>query len=51
MEILWILGFKQVVVKIQDLIIAVNQLSKFSNNFLGATLTLKNWQSTRPNFD
>ena len=50
-EIFWILGFKQVVVKIEDLIIALNQLSKFSNNFLGATLTLKNWQSTRPNFD
>lgn len=50
-EIFWILGFKQVVVKIQDLIIALNQLSKFSNNFLGATLTLKNWQSARPNFD
>ena len=39
------------VFKIEDLIIALNQLSKFSNNFLGATLTLKNWQSTRPNFD
>lgn len=39
------------VVKIEDLIIALNQLSKYSDNFLGATLTLKNWQSTRPNFD
>ena len=47
-QIFWIIGFKQVVVKIEDLIIALNQLSKFSNNFLGATLNLKNWQSTRP---
>lgn len=50
-QVFLILGFKRVVVKIEDLIIALNQLSKLSNNLLGATLTLKNWQSTRPNFD
>lgn len=50
-QVFWILGFKRVVVKIEDLILALNQLSKFSSSFLGYTLTLKNWQSTRPNFD
>lgn len=50
-QIIWILGFKRVVVKIEDLVSALNQLSRFSNNFLGATLTSKNWQSTCPHFD
>lgn len=50
-QVFWLLGFKRIVVEIEDLVSALNQLSKFSNSFLGATLTLKNWQSTRPNFD
>ncbi len=50
-QVFLILGFKQVIVKVEDLVIALNQLSKFSNSHLGATLTLKNWKSTRPNFE
>lgn len=50
-QIIWILGFKRVLVKIEDLVSVLNQLSRFSNNFLGSTLTLKNSQSTRPHFD
>ena len=50
-QIALILGFKLIVVKIEDLVIALNQLSSFSNSFLGAILTFNAWQSTRPQFD
>ena len=50
-QIAWVLGFKLIVVKIEDLVIALNQLSSFSNSFLGAILTFNAWQSTRPQFD
>ncbi len=50
-QIALILGFKLIVVKIEDLVIALNQLNSFSNSFLGAILTFNAWQSTRPQFD
>lgn len=50
-QIAWILGFKLIVVKIEDLVITLNQLNSFSNSFLGAILTSNAWQSTRPQFD
>lgn len=50
-EIFWLLGLKRVIVKIDDLVRALNQLSEFSNNYLGSTLTSNNWRSTRPQFD
>jgi hypothetical protein len=50
-QIAWILGLKLIIVKIEDLVIALNQLNYFSNSFLGAILTFNAWQSTRPQFD
>jgi len=50
-QIYWVLGFKRITVKIEDLVIALNQLSKYSSNYLGATLTVNNWQSNRPDAD
>lgn len=50
-QIFWILGFKRVIVKIEELVIVLNHLSQFSKTYLGKTLTFNNWQSTRPNFD
>lgn len=50
-QIFWTLGFKRVVVKIEDLVNALNQLSQFSDKYLGTTLTVNNWQTTRPKFD
>lgn len=50
-QVLWILGFKRIVVTIEDLVVALNHLNSFSNSFLGAILTFNAWQSTRPQFD
>lgn len=50
-QVLWILGFKRIVVTIEDLVVALNQLNSFSNSFLGAILTFNAWQSNRPQFD
>lgn len=50
-KIFFILGFKRVIVKIEDLVNALNQITQFSNSYLGATLTFKAWQSTRPQLD
>lgn len=50
-EIFGILGFKRVVVKIEDLAIALNHLVQFSRDYLGTILTFNHWQSTRPQFD
>lgn len=50
-KIFFILGFKRVIVKIEDLVNALNQITHFSNSYLGATLTFNAWQSTRPQFD
>ena len=46
-----ILGFKVVVVKIEDIVVALNQLNHFSNSYLGNVLTCNTWQLTRPQFD
>jgi hypothetical protein len=32
-QIAWILGLKLIIVKIEDLVIALNQLNSFSNSF------------------
>lgn len=48
-QIYWVLGFKRITVKIEDLVTALNQLSKYSSNYMGPTLTMNNWQSNRPN--
>lgn len=53
------LGFKRVEVStsskvkvtVEELVGALNQLSQFSKNYLGAILTANNWQLTRPDFD
>lgn len=50
-QIYWVLGFKRITVKIEDLVTALNQLSKYSTNYLGPTLTVNNWQSNRPDAD
>lgn len=46
-----ILGFKRIVVKIEDTVEALNQLNQFSSSYLGSILTSNAWQSNRPNFD
>ena len=38
-------------VTIEELLLALNHLSRFSSNYLGAKLTANNWQLTRPKFD
>ena len=50
-QLFWILGFKRIVVKIEDTVVALNRLNQFSSSYLGFTLTLNAWQSSRPNFD
>lgn len=50
-QLFWIIGFKRIVVKIEDTVEALTQLNQFSSSFLGSILTLNAWQSTRPNFD
>lgn len=50
-QLFWILGFKKIIVKIEDIVEALNQLNQFSSSYLGSILTLNAWQSTRPNFD
>lgn len=50
-QIFWILGFKLVVVMIEDLVNALNRISRVSNKYLGTTLTFSKWQSTRPNVE
>lgn len=50
-QLFWILGFKRIVVKIEDLVVAFNQINQFSGSYLGSTLTFNAWQSTRPKFD
>jgi len=50
-QIYWVLGFKRITVKIEDLVNALNQISKYSSNYLGPTLTVNNWQSNRPDAD
>lgn len=50
-QIFLILGFKRVVVKIEELVIALNHLSQLSKKYLGNTLSFNKWQSSRPNFD
>lgn len=50
-QVFWILGFKRVIVKIEDIVVALNQLNQFSHNYLGFVLTTNAWQSNRPQFD
>lgn len=50
-QLFWFLGFKRIVVKIEDIVVALNQLNQFSNSYLGSILTFNAWQSTRPNID
>ncbi len=46
-----ILGFKRIVVKIEDIVVAFNQINQFSISYLGSILTFSAWQLTRPKFD
>lgn len=50
-RIFGILGFKRVIVKMEDLVNSLNQLIQLSHKCLGATLTFNTWQSSRPQFD
>jgi hypothetical protein len=50
-QILWILGFKRVAVKIEDIVQALIQLNEYSINYIGRTLTVNTWKSTRPDFE
>lgn len=46
-QIFVILGFKTIVVSVSDVLNALNQLSQFGKECLGATITTNNWQNTR----
>lgn len=50
-QLFWFLGFKRVEIKIEEIVNALNQLSKYSSNYLGAKITTNNWQSNRPSID
>lgn len=50
-QVFLILGFKRVIVKIEDLVTALNQITEHAISYLGAILTFNAWQSTRPQFD
>lgn len=50
-QIFWLLGFKRIEIKFDELVNALNQLSKYSSNYLGTTITTNNWQSNRPRTD
>ena len=50
-QLFWILGFKRIELKFEEIVNALNQLSKYSSNYLGAKLTTNNWQSNRPDTD
>jgi hypothetical protein len=50
-QLFWLLGFKRIEINFEEIVNALNQLSKYSSNYLGATLTTNNWQSNRPNTD
>jgi hypothetical protein len=47
-QILWILGFKRVAVKIEDIVQALIHLNEYSINYIGRTVTVNTWKSTRP---
>ncbi len=50
-QIFWLLGFKRIEIKIAEIVDALNQLSKYSSNYLGAKITVNNWESNRYNVD
>lgn len=50
-QIFLILGFKRIVVTIEDVVAAFNQINQLSTSYLGSILTFNAWQSTRPKFD
>ena len=47
-QVFWLLGFKRIEIKIEEIVVALNQLSKYSSNYLGAKITVNNWQGNRP---
>ncbi len=47
-QVFWLLGFKRIEIKIEEIVVALNQLSKYSSNYLGAKITANNWQGNRP---
>ncbi|MES1024251.1 hypothetical protein ABN584_15290 [Gloeocapsa sp. BRSZ] len=50
-KILQLLGFKRIIITTQEVVEALTQISLFSKNYLGSTLTINNWQNTRPAAD
>lgn len=50
-QIFLILGFKRIIVKIEDIVTAFNQIYQAAKNYLGAILTNNAWESTRPESD
>jgi hypothetical protein len=50
-KIFLLLGFKRIEIKIDEIVVAFNQLSKYTSNYLGAKITISNWQLNRPNND
>lgn len=50
-QIFVLLGLKRITITSQDILNALNQISSFSKNYLGNTLTTNTWQSARPTND
>jgi len=50
-NIFLLLGFKRIIITNQEIFDALSQISLFSKNYLGNTLTINNWQSTCPEND
>jgi hypothetical protein len=50
-QVFWILGFKRVAVKLEDIVQAFIQLNEYTINYIGRTLTINTWKSTRPDFE
>ncbi len=50
-QIFLILGFKRIEINTFEIVDALNQLSKYSSNYLGVKITTANWQANRPDID
>ncbi len=50
-QVFWLLGFKRIEIKIDEIVVDINQLSKYCSNYLGAKITVNNWQGNRLNND
>ncbi|PIG94695.1 hypothetical protein [Gloeocapsopsis sp. IPPAS B-1203] len=50
-KIFLLLGFKRIIITNQEIFDALSQISLFSKNYLGNTLTINSWQSTCPDND